>query len=49
MLVHIGGREEVKYPPTPEDEYERSFRVNSYGYMERLEGSTTEESEEEET
>ncbi|XP_057530723.1 uncharacterized protein LOC130809106 [Amaranthus tricolor] len=47
VLVHIGGREEVKYPPTPEDEYEGSFKVNSYGYMERLEGSTTEESEEE--
>ena len=47
MLVPIGGRREVKLPPTPEDEYEGSFKVNSYGYMERLEGSTTEESEEE--
>ena len=36
MLVHIGGREQVKYPPIPEDKYEGSFKVNSYGYMERL-------------
>ena len=47
MLVHIGGREEVKLPPTPEDEYEGSFKENSYGYMERMEENNTEESEEE--
>lgn len=47
MLVSLGGKEEVKYPPTPEDEYEGSYRVNSLGVMERMEGSTTEESEEE--
>ena len=46
MLVHIGEREEVKLPPTPEDEYEGSLKVNSCGYMERIEKNTTEESEE---
>lgn len=47
MLVSMGGREELKLPPTPEDEFEGSYRVNSLGVMERIEGSTTEESGEE--
>ena len=48
MLVYMGGKEEVKLPPTLEDELEISFRVNGQGLMERMEGSTSEESEEEE-
>lgn len=47
MLVSMGGREELKLPPTPEDEFEGTYRVNSLGVMERIEGSTTEESGEE--
>lgn len=47
MLVAMGEKEEVKLPPIPEHEPEGSYRVNSFGLMERMKNTTFEDSEDE--
>ncbi|XP_057539575.1 uncharacterized protein LOC130817733 [Amaranthus tricolor] len=42
-LFLINGKEEVVLPPTPEDEYEGTFRVNDLGIMEKDEDTESDE------